>query len=198
MNDFLNSGTGVIEKETGKLFEKDFERHYKEYCIFGGYPEVAISDNIEEKKMILDNIFKTYIEKDIVDLLRLEDDLALRNIIILLANRMGNMLEYSDLMTDSSTYFKKIKNYLSILEETYIIYRLKPFFTNIASEIKKNPKIFFIDNGLRNTVINNYNPLELRNNAGSIVENTAFTDLLKNKFSNLRAHSKITSRFYCC
>lgn len=75
---------------------------------------------------------------------------------------------------------------ISILEETYIIYRLKPFFTNTSSEIKKNPKIFFLDNGLRNTVINNYNSLNLRNDSGNLVENAVFTYLIKNKFSNLR------------
>jgi len=78
---------------------------------------------------------------------------------------MANILEYSGLMTDSSIYFKKLINYLSILEETYIIYRLKPSFTNAASETKKNPKIYFMDNGLRNTVINNYNLLEMGNDA---------------------------------
>ncbi len=112
--------------------------------------------------------------------------MAVKNIILLCANQIGNVLEYSSLMSDSATYFKKLKNYLAILEETYIICRLKPFFTNITSEVKKNPKVFFIDNGLRNSVVNNFNPLNARSDSGSLVENTIFSMLLKNKFSNMR------------
>ena len=86
------------------IFGQELEKYFNEFCIYGGYPEAAISNNAEEKKIILENIFKTYIEKDIIDLLRLEDDLALKNIVILLANRMANILEYSGLMTDSFVY----------------------------------------------------------------------------------------------
>ena len=186
INEFLCSGKPVKEKEYGVIFYKEMEKYFEEFTIYGGYPEVSKASDTEEKKIILENIFNTYIGRDIIDLLRLEDDLALKNIILLLANQTGNVIEYSSLMTDGSTYFKKLKNYLAILEETYIIYRLKPFFTNITSEIKKNPKVFFIDNGLRNLAINNFNALNLRADSGSLVENTVFSTLLKNKFSNLR------------
>lgn len=186
IHDFLYAGREVEDKNYGVIFESELEKYFEEFCIYGGYPEVAISDNAEEKRTILENIFNTYIGKDIVDLLRLKDDLAVKNIILLCANQIGNVLEYSSLMSDSGTYFKKLKNYLAILEETYIICRLKPFFTNITSEVKKNPKVFFIDNGLRNSVVNNFNPLNARADSGSLVENTVFSMLLKNKFSNMR------------
>lgn len=186
IHDFLYAGREVEDKNCGVIFESELEKYFEEFCIYGGYPEVAISDNAEEKRTILENIFNTYIGKDIVDLLRLKDDLAVKNIILLCANQIGNVLEYSSLMSDSGTYFKKLKNYLAILEETYIICRLKPFFTNITSEVKKNPKVFFIDNGLRNSVVNNFNPLNARADSGSLVENTVFSMLLKNKFSNMR------------
>ena len=186
IHDFLYAGREVENKNYGVIFESELEKYFEEFCIYGGYPEVAISDNAEEKRTILENIFNTYIGKDIVDLLRLKDDLAVKNIILLCANQIGNVLEYSSLMSDSATYFKKLKNYLAILEETYIICRLKPFFTNITSEVKKNPKVFFIDNGLRNSVVNNFNRLNARADSGNLVENTVFSMLLKNKFSNMR------------
>ena len=144
IHDFLYAGREVEDKNYGVIFESELEKYFEEFCIYGGYPEVAISDNAEEKRTILENIFNTYIGKDIVDLLRLKDDLAVKNIILLCANQIGNVLEYSSLMSDSGTYFKKLKNYLAILEETYIICRLKPFFTNITSEVKKNPKVFLL------------------------------------------------------
>lgn len=185
INGFLYSGSRIREKDYGTIFNKEMEKYFEQYVIYGSYPEVSKSSDTEEKKIILENIFNTYIGKDIIDLLRLEDDLALRNIILLLANQVGNILEYSSIMSDSKTYFNKLKNYLAILEETYIIYLLRPFFTNITSEIKKNPKIFFIDNGLRNTIVNNFNPLNSRADAGNLVENAVFSIMLKNKFLNL-------------
>ena len=186
IHDFLYAGREVEDKNYGVIFESELEKYFEEFCIYGGYPEVAISENAEEKRTILENIFNTYIGKDIVDLLRLKDDMAVKNIILLCANQIGNVLEYSSLMSDSGTYFKKLKNYLAILEETYIICRLKPFFTNMTSEVKKNPKVFFIDNGLRNSVVNNFKPLNSRADSGSLVENNVFSMLLKNKFSNMR------------
>ena len=92
INEFLYSGKPVKEKEYGVIFNKEMEKYFEEFTIYGGYPEVSKSSDTEEKEIILENIFNTYIGKDIIDLLRLEDDLALKNIILLLANQTGNII----------------------------------------------------------------------------------------------------------
>jgi len=93
-----------------------------------------------------------------------------RAILGLLANQTGNLINYNNLAVDSRTYFKQIRNYLSVLEETFIIDLLRPFFTNKTTELKKNPKIYLIDTGFRNYILNNFNELSFRPDEGEIIE----------------------------
>ena len=163
--------------KTEDIFEKDFTKYFEEFILYGGYPEVIKTDNIETKRIIIKNIYDTYITKDIIELLRVEDVTRFRTVVSLLANRTGRLINYHDLTTDSQSYFKQIKHYLSILEETFIIRILKPYFSNKVTEIKKNPKVYFVDSGLRNHIINNFNELDLRADKGHLVENAVMSEL---------------------
>ncbi|MCG2790220.1 MAG: ATP-binding protein [Actinomycetia bacterium] len=182
--DFIFNGKKA--EEFSSIFTEDFIKFYEEYCIFGGYPEVVKTGSTQTKKIILENIYNTYIDRDIIILLRIEDDFDFKNILTILANQIGNIINYQSLDRDSLTYYKKLKHYLSILEETFIMRRLGPYYTNISSEIRKNPKLYFIDNGLRNLIIENFNEFSLRKDKGSLVENTVFLQLFKNKFTLVR------------
>ncbi|MDI6794623.1 MAG: ATP-binding protein [bacterium] len=159
------------------IFGGDFERYFEEYSLFGGYPEVIKTDDIETKRLILKNIYDTYVSKDIIELLKITDISKFRTILELLANQIGCLINYNSLTTDSQSYFNQIKHYLSVLEETFIIGLLRPFFTNKTTELKKNPKAYFIDLGLRNYLLNNFNEFSLRPDKGGIVENIVFTQL---------------------
>lgn len=159
------------------IFNKDFEKLFQEYATWGGYPEVLKTDDEETKKVILKNIYDTYISRDIIELLRITDYSKLKTIVNLLAVQIGSLINYNNLATDSKSYFKELKSHLSILEETFIISFLRPFFTNKTSEFKKNPKIYFTDLGLRNYILDNFNDLSLRTDGGQIIENTVFTQL---------------------
>ena len=184
ISDFILKGKKV--KKISSIFNEAFNNIFEGYCIFGGYPEVVKAKRIEEKEIILKNIYNTYIEKDIIGLLKLEDDFNFRNIIIILANQTGSVLNSQNLIKDGLTYFKKLKQYLSILEETYIIKRIKPYFNSASSEIRKNPKLYFIDNGLRNSVIKNFNNFVLRGDTGAMVENVVFSQIFKNMDPDIR------------
>ncbi|MGB9680862.1 MAG: ATP-binding protein, partial [Minisyncoccia bacterium] len=156
------------------IFSKDFEKLFEEYAIWGGYPEVLKTDDKETKKIILKNIYDTYITQDIIELLKITDYSKFKKIVSLLAVEVGNLINYNALAVDSQSYFKEVKHFLSILEETFIVSLLRPFFTNKTSEIRKNPKVYFIDSGLRNYILNNFNQLSLRTDAGQLVENAVF------------------------
>ena len=162
------------------IWSKDLERAFEEYIIWGGYPEVIKTKDKETKQIIIKNIYDTYINRDIVDLLRIKSVENFRNIVRLLAGEIGNLVNYNNLADDSKTYFQELKQHLSVLEETYIVEFLKPYFKNPTTEIKKNPKVYFIDSGLRNFIVNNFNPLELRSDKGAIVENSVFNQLRRN------------------
>jgi len=176
VRDFINEGKDFIVPDRD-IFGADFERHFEKYLLFGGYPEVIKTDDIETKKLILKNIFDTYVNRDIIELLRIMDIGKFRKILELLANQIGNLINYNSLTNDSQSYFSQLKHYLSILEQTFIIEQIRPFYSNKTTELKKNPKIYFIDTGFRNYLLNNFNDLSLRPDKGEIVENSVFIQL---------------------
>lgn len=172
---FLTEGEGLVEKR--EIFEKEFARYFEEYARFGGYPEVVKANDIETRQMILKNIYDTYITRDIVDLLRIEDVSTFRTTVTLLASGAGGLINYNTLVLDAGSYFRQIKHYLSVLEETFVIRILRPYYSNIASELKKNPRVYFVDTGLRNYIIKNFNELRLRDDAGRLIENVVLSQL---------------------
>ncbi len=162
------------------IFIKDFKKVFEKYSIWGGYPEVLKTEDEETKKTILKNIYNTYIKKDIIEILKTTDHSTLEDLISLLAIQTGNLIKYNSLTNTIDSYFKEVKQYLSILEETFILNRINPYHKNKTKEIKKTPKIYFVDNGLRNYIINNFNPPSLRTDKGSLIENTVFSQFKKN------------------
>ncbi len=175
-NNFIAEGKDF--SAASDIFISDLEKVFQEYAVWGGYPAVVQAPNSETKNIILKNIYNTYIDKDIIELLKISDHSKFKKLISVLSAQIGNLANYNSLSQDTGTYFKKLKHYLSILEETYIISLLKPFFSNKISELKKNPKVYFIDSGLRNYIIGGTGgDLMLRQDLGSIMENAAFSQL---------------------
>jgi predicted AAA+ superfamily ATPase len=173
--DFILNGKDF--KFTEDIFQEDFRKLFEEYAIYGGYPEVVKAEDVETKKIILKNIFETYITKDIIELLRINNLHKFRNLFTLLANQIGNLINYNSLSSDVQSYFREVKHFISVLEETFIIFLLRPYFSNKITELKKNPKVYFVDIGLRNYAINNFNELDLRGDIGQIVENICLFQL---------------------
>lgn len=155
----------------------DALKFFEEYVIFGGYPEVIKGENVEAKRMVLKNIYETYIGREIVELLRIPDILKFRKLVSLLSSQAGGLINYSQLALACDSYYKEIMGLLNVLEETYVIKLVRPFHKNIRTELRKNPKVYFIDPGLRNYAINNFNWLELRGDSGALVENYVFLAL---------------------
>lgn len=159
------------------IFKEDFKKLFEEYALWGGYPEVVKAPDAETKTIILKNIYDTYVTKDIIELLKITDYSVLKKLVSLLAAQIGNLVNYQNLARDAQSYWQEIKHHLSILEQTYIISLISPYSTNRATEIKKNPKAYFIDIGLRNCILSGFQDLSIRPDAGSIVENVIFSQL---------------------
>ncbi len=171
---FEKKDFSVPEKD---IFGKDMQKFFEEYAIWGGYPEVIKAQDQETKQTILKNIYDTYISSDIIELLKITDYSRFKTMVGLLSAQIGNLLDYNNLAQDAQSYFKETKHLLSVLEETYVVHLLRPFSTNKTSELKKNPKVYFIDIGLRNYLIRNFQELSLRPDLGSVVENAVFSQL---------------------
>jgi len=164
----------------------DFNSLLKEFLIFGGYPEVALKTTKEEKTEVLTSIFDLYIKKDLVEYLRIEKILEIKKLIEFLAVNNGQKIKYEEITKITSLNFNEIKRYLEILEEIYLIKILRPYYTNKNKEIVKIPKIYFIDNGVRNFFINNFNGLHLRDDSGFLFEGFVISELLKKGEKNLK------------
>lgn len=150
-----------------------------EYILFGGYPEVVIQSNREVKKTLLTQIYSLYFLKEVKDVLGLIDDYKLRQLIKALSLQIGNICQYNELSQISSFSQPTIKKYLNFLEKTFITFFLKPYFKNKRTELVKNPKVYFFDTGLRNTILDNFLPLDKRGDKGVLLENFTACHLLK-------------------
>lgn len=151
----------------------------KEFLVFGGYPRQAIERNYEKKKFLIEEIYDSYVEKDIVNFLKIKNVFNFSKLVKILANHTGKILNINELSGVLETERKTVQHYLNILEETFVIKLVRPFFRNSLKELVKSPKVFFIDNGLRNSSIDNLNNFEKRLDNGEILENFVFMELFK-------------------
>ena len=176
MIDFIVKNKGFRVKND--IFLKRISKLFEEYVVFGGYPEVVKASDAETKKMILKNIYDTYINKDIVELLKITDTVKFRTVVAFLASQQGGLLNFESLASDSKSYYREVKRLLSVLEETYILNLLPPYHKSLSSELRKNPKAYFLDLGLRNYAIKNFNALPFREDRGRLAEGFVLTELL--------------------
>ena len=161
-------------------FKQEFLTYWKEYAIFGGYPEVVKAKEIGEKIMLLKNIYNLYIEKDVVNFFRIEETTKFENFTKALAFNIASMLNLNSLASDVRISYKRAEEFLEILQHSYIIRLVKPFHKNLVTELKKSQKIYFLDLGLRNAVINNFIDFDSRDDRGKLMENFVFRELITN------------------
>lgn len=144
--------------------------------LYGGYPEIVQEPYGEEKKLLLNDIHQTYLQKDIADFSKIENIEAFNKLLILLAAQIGGLLNVHSLAQTLNISFNLVHKYLDILEGTFIIKRIFPFFKNYKKELTKTPKIYFMDLGLRNLLLSNWQPLGLRSDRGALFENLVFLE----------------------
>lgn len=159
----------AIQTEMSKLVE--------EFIIYGGYPRVVLADDIDEKKMILKNLYSIMIQREITSLTKLIDHQKVVTLVKLLSTQTANLINYSNLAQQTSLNIVQVKGVLSILEKTFLIKLLKPFFSNKQLEIVKNPKVFFIDSGIRNAILDDFSTHRI--DRGILYESFVFEELTK-------------------
>ena len=123
---------------------------FREYLMYGGYPRVILADTHQEKLANMNEIYRSYLEKDIVYLLRVEKSDIFSNLVKVLGSQAGKMVNYSELSSTLGISLATVKTYLWYLEKTFILWKVTPWFTNIRKEITKAPVYYFRDIGLRN------------------------------------------------
>ena len=181
-NNLFKIRTEGIEPDFEKLkfHADDFKRLFEEFTIYGGYPRTVLEPGYEKKVVYLTEKYNTYVKKDIKDLMRIDNVTAFNNLLQVLSLQVGNLLNYNSITADLQTARDTIERYVFVLENTFIAHFVLPYFTNRRKEIIKMPKIYFFDNGLRNVATKNFEAPETRVDAGALVENYVFTQLIKN------------------
>lgn len=171
---FIENGNAVQKPS----FEPEITGLLKEYMIFGGYPEVIKARSFSEKETVLNNIKNLYIEKDITSFFRIEDTGKFEDFVRLLAFDMSSLVSLSSISSSLGITYRKAEEYLSILRNTYIVSLLKSLRKSMVTEIKKSQKVYFMDTGLRNSVMNNFSPFDSRSDQGPLAENYVFRQLV--------------------
>lgn len=153
---------------------------FENFMIFGGYPKIVLESQREIKKQLLRELYNTYIQKDIKDLAKLSDPLKFNKLVTFLAVQAANLFRRDEAAKEVVLAQKTLSDYLFILENTFTVSLVRPFFANLQKELTKMPKLFFIDNGLRNVIVNDFRELALRTDLGALAESSCFAELLKN------------------
>lgn len=153
------------------------EQTLEQRLLFGFYPDVL--NNPGEEKEILYNLVNSYLYRDILAYADIRKPDVLEKLVQALALQVGSEINHNELAQIVGVDKNTIQRYISILEQGYVIFQLSSFSRNIRNEIKKNKKVYFYDNGIRNTIIGNFTPLNLRQDKGAIWENFLISERLK-------------------
>jgi len=171
---------------------KDYDYLLNEYLIYGGYPKIVLTSGDQVKKKLLSEIYSLYVKKDIRDIGGISDVVGFNKLVGLLAGQVGGLVNEVELANSSGLSRQTVSKYLFILENTFVLKLVKPFYSNPRTELVKSPKVYFKDLGLLNAVLDNFLPLSSRHDAGFLVENFVFLHLIKNydKVNFWRSKSK--------
>lgn len=176
----------VSQLELGKIHNSfELQQNLENYLIFGSYPEIISASEKNQKIKLLDELVSSYLFKDILAFQGIANSKILYDLVRLIAFQIGNLVSHSELATQLSIDSKTVSRYLDLLEKSFIIFSLGGYSNNLRNEITNKKKYYFLDNGIRNAVIVQYNSLELRNDNGALFENFIMSERLKKRaYSN--------------
>ncbi len=153
------------------------EQQLENRLLYGFYPDVL--NNSGDEINVLRNLMNSYLYRDILSYADIRKPEVLDKLVQALALQVGNEVNYSELAQIVNVDKNTINKYIDILQKGYVIFKLQSFSRNIRNEIKTNRKIYFYDNGIRNMIIGNFNPLELRTDKGALWENFLISERVK-------------------
>lgn len=174
----------------GDLGNMALRQRLDELLVYGSYPEILTTENLHDKADALRELCDTYLFKDILAFERLRNADKIHRLLSLLVFQVGKEVSITELGTGLGLNRLTVERYLDLLEKTFVIFRVPGFSRNLRSEVTKTSRYYFRDNGIMNTVINNFNPLSLRNgnDVGALWENFIVSERMK-KQEYQRMHS---------
>jgi uncharacterized protein len=157
--------------------------------IYGMYPDVV--NNLGHEEGVLKQLASSYLYKDLLNYQGIRKPELLSKLLIALALQVGSEVSYNELASLLRIDRATVEQYIGLLEQAYVIVKINPFSRNIRNEISSSRKIYFYDNGIRNALIGNFNPLSMRNDVGALWENFLVSERIKANHYN-----ETSARYY--
>ncbi len=173
------------ENEYSK-YESHIDRREKasRRLIYGNYPELINLPDDSDKREYLNEIVSSYLLKDILSFENIKNSSRIINILRLIAFQIGKEVSYHEIGNQLSMSKNTVEKYMELLAKVFIIFKVEGFSRNLRKEISKSPRWYFYDNGIRNSLIANFNSLKLRNDTGQLWENYAISERIKYQNQN--------------
>lgn len=166
----------------------ELDSQLPERLVYGSYPEIFSYPNLADREDYLYEIGHAYLYKDILELASIRNSSRIRDLLRLLAYQTGSLVSLSEIATSLGMGKDTVNSYIDLLEKSFVVFRLPGFSRNLRKEVTRNQKIFFYDLGIRNMVIDNFKPIEDRNDVGQLWENFLVAERMKrNAYSRFRA-----------
>lgn len=190
----LTFANEINEPATGRLIEynlfplslaelmqhtspREEKRLLEQRMIYGLYPEVVTTPG--DAKRILVNLANNYLYRDLLEYRGVKKPEVLQKLVRALALQIGSEVSYNELSRTVGVDKATVESYIDLLEKCFVVFRLPAYSSNLRSEIKRGRKIYFYDNGIRNALLSNFAPLELRDDVGMLWENMMVSERIK-------------------
>ena len=190
----LTLANKINEPATGRLIEynlfplslselmqhtspREEKRLLEQRMIYGLYPEVVTTPG--DAKRILVNLTNNYLYRDLLEYRGVKKPEVLQKLVRALALQIGSEVSYNELSRTVGVDKATVESYIDLLEKCFVVFRLPAYSSNLRSEIKRGRKIYFYDNGIRNALLSNFAPLDLRDDVGMLWENMMVSERIK-------------------
>lgn len=159
--------------------------------VFGSYPEVLIAENTEKKITLLKELRDSYLYKDILEMENLRNSRKINDLLLLIAYQIGKEVSLHELGQQLGMDKRTVERYLDLLEKAFVLINVRGYSRNLRKEVTKTSRYYFLDNGVLNAVLNNFNPPSMRGDKGMLWENFLFMERLK-----FRAYTGLHANVY--
>lgn len=176
-----------IKEITAAYGNTSVSKKLDSYMTFGMYPAIVNAVSREEKAILIRELAGDYLFKDLFLFGDIRNSFAFEKLVKLLALRIGGEISYTELSKEVGVSRDTIYNYINLLEQAFIVFRLTPLYTNKTKEINKSHKIYFYDVGIRNALIGNTDPIDIRPDKGAIFENFFIAEKIKERAYGMRS-----------
>lgn len=181
---------GEVQETFGKI---ESRAQLERWLIWGGYPAIVSTEDPTLRERLLGELVGSYLYRDILEMEGLRRADKIVDLLRLLAYQVGQEVSTTELATNLALNRSTVERYLDLLEKVFVIFKVHGFSRNLRKEVVKNSRVYFYDNGVRNSLIQNFNPLALRNDVGQLWENFL---VMERRKANQLAGRNVNSYFW--